>query len=92
METVVPAKSSTASLFVRALRMRPSYAAWKAAKSSVSACLMFGTRSVRDPSSFCMSIASPRFTCSWRTTAGFPSIAPYDEFMFGTDRSARTTA
>ncbi len=44
---MVPAKSSTVSLLLRARRMRSSYAAWKPAKSSVSAFLMFGTSSVR---------------------------------------------
>ncbi len=62
-DTVVPAKSSTVSLFVRARRTRSSYAAWNAAKSSVSAFFTFGTSSVRLPSDFCWSIASPRFTC-----------------------------
>ena len=92
IDTVVPVKSSTVSLLVRALRMISSYAAWKAAKSSVSAFLMFGTSNVREPSSFCMSIARPRLTCVWRTTAGLPSTTPNDEFMFGTDCSARSTA
>ena len=48
---VVPAKSSGDEL-VRCgpSRMSSSYAAQNAAKSSVSACLMFGTSSVREPS------------------------------------------
>ena len=80
---VVPAKSSGESLFVRTLRMSSSYAAKNDAKSSSSACLMFGTRSVREPSDFSWSIASPRFRCSWCTTAGLPSTTPYPEFMAG---------
>ena len=40
---VVPGKSSTVSLFVRALRMRSSYAATNRRSRCLSACLMFGT-------------------------------------------------
>ena len=53
---------------------------------------MFGTSSVRDPSSFWRSIAMPRFTWSWRTTAGLPSTNPNDEFMFGAAGNAWSTA
>ncbi len=91
-DTVVRAKSSTVSLLVRARRMRSSYAAWKPAKSNVSAFLMFGTSRVRLPSDFCWSMASPRFTCRCRTTLGVPSTIPKLAFMFGTCCSARTTA
>ena len=44
------------------------------------------------PSDFCRSIASPRFTCSWRTTLGLPSTTPKLAFSRGTARSARSTA
>ena len=80
---VVPAKSSGESLFVRTLRISSSYAAKKVAKSSSSACLMFGTRSERDPSGRSTSTASPRLRCSWCTTAGLPSTRPKPEFIAG---------
>ena len=66
--TVVPAKSSGLSLFERTLRITSSYAAQNPAKSISLAVLMLGTRSIREPSSFSTSTASPRFTRSWRTT------------------------
>ncbi len=47
---VVPAKSSTVSLLLRARRTMSSYADQNAAKSLVSAALMDGTRSWRVPS------------------------------------------
>ena len=56
---VAPAKSSGMSWLVRAFSTRPSYAAWKAAKSIVSARLMTGTTSPRLPSFRCTSTARP---------------------------------
>ena len=91
--TVTPAKSSGLSLLERTLRMRSSYAAQKPRKSSVSASLMLGTTSVREPSDFSMSTAIPRPMCSWRTTFGLPSSSMYVEFMTGSESAmARTTA
>ena len=53
IDTVVPAKSSGVSLLVRAPSDEVLVRGVEAAKSSVSACLMFGTSSVRVPSDFC---------------------------------------
>src|SRR3954466_9216484 len=89
---VVPAKSSAVSLLVRALRMRSSYAAQNREKSSVSAFLMFGTTSEREPSSFARSIARPRLTWSGDVTAGLPSVVVNARFMTGNSASARTSA
>src|SRR3954452_13001770 len=89
---VVPAKSSAVSLPVRALRMRSSYAAQNREKSSVSAFLMFGTTSEREPSSFARSIARPRLTWSGDVTAGLPSVVVNARFMTGNSASARTSA
>src|SRR3954452_12931210 len=89
---VVPAKSSAVSLPVRALRMRSSYAAQNREKSSVSAFLMFGTTSEREPSSFARSIARPRLTWSGDVTAGLPSVVVKARFMTGNSASARTSA
>ncbi len=70
--TVVPAKSSTVILLVLTFLTSSSYARTKAAKSSVSARLMFGTSSVRPPSGRFTSTARPRLTCSGRATLGLP--------------------
>jgi hypothetical protein len=89
---VVPTKSSAVSLFARARRTTSSYADQKPAKSIVSAPLMDGTSRVRDPSGFWMSIASPKFTCSGRTTEGLPSTSVKPWFISGIAASALTTA
>ena len=89
---VVPAKSSTVSLPVRALRTTSSYAVQNCRKSMASAPLMLGTRSWRVPSSLATSMARPRLTCSGRTRTGLPSSSANDSFMAGTAPSARTTA
>ena len=94
-DTVVPEKSSGVILLVWILRMRSSYASTKARKSRVSASLMHGTRSVRLPSLFSWSTASPSPTCLWWTTPGFPvpsASATNAEFSAGTSQRARTTA
>ncbi len=93
MLTVVPAKSSGASFPVETFRMSSSYAAKNPAKSSVSARLMFGTRSVRVPSLRFTSTARPRSTWSCRTASGLPSgDSRKVTFMPGTRPSACTTA
>src|SRR3954447_3578283 len=89
---VVPAKSSAVSLPVRALRIRSSYAAQKREKSTVSAFLMFGTTSEREPSSLARSTARPRLTWSGEVTAGFPSAVVKARFITGKSASARTSA
>src|SRR3954451_20952058 len=89
---VVPAKSSAVSLPVRALRIRSSYAAQKREKSTVSAFLMFGTTSEREPSSLARSTARPRLTWSGEVTAGFPSAVVKARFITGKSASARTRA
>ena len=79
--TVAPWKSSTVSLLVLALRISSSYTAEYSAKSMVSASLMTGTTSDREPSDFSMSTASPRPTCASRTRRGLPS-APSAKWLF----------
>jgi hypothetical protein len=91
-EIVVPAKSSTPSLPPRARRTTSSYAFQNCAKSSVSACLMLGTRSWRVPSGFARSIARPRLTCAGVRTAGLPSTSVYALFIAGISPSASTSA
>ena len=59
-DIVAPAKSSGISLLVRAFSTTCSYAAWKPAKSIVSAPLMTGTTSPRLPSLRVTSTARPR--------------------------------
>ena len=63
-DTVVPMKSSGEIVPLRERATRSSNAFRNAAKSSLPASLMFGTRSVREPSFFCTSIAIPRRTLS----------------------------
>ncbi len=89
---VVPAKSATVSLPVRALRTMSSYAIQNCRKSSSSADLMLGTSSCRDPSSLRTSMARPRFTCSGLITAGLPPVSVKDSFISGTAASACTVA
>ena len=89
---VVPTKSSAVSLLPRARRTTSSYADQKPAKSIVSAPLIDGTSSVRDPSGFWMSMARPKFTCSGLTTDGLPSTSVKPWFISGIAASALTTA
>ena len=72
---VVPAKSPTVSLPLRALRTVSSYAVQNWRKSIASAALMLGTSSCRDPSSLRTSMARPRLTCSGSTRTGLPSTS-----------------
>ena len=58
----------------------------------VSAPLMLGTSSWREPSSLLTSMASPRLTWSGATSTGLPSSSANESFMAGTASSARTTA
>ena len=89
---VVPAKSATSSLPDRALRTTSSYAIQNWRKSRVSAALMFGTRSCREPSAFRTSIARPRLTCSGWMSVGLPSTSAKNAFISGIALSARTIA
>ena len=89
---VVPAKSSTVSLPMRALRTTSSYALQNWRKSIASAPLMLGTSSWREPSSLLTSMASPRLTCSGAISIGLPSSSANESFMAGAASSARTTA
>ena len=91
-EMVVPWKSSTVSWPSRALRTTSSYAVQNAAKSIVSAPLMFGTRSWRVPSFFCMSIARPRLMWAGVIWLGLPSIVSKPTFISGIALSALTRA
>ena len=72
---VVPWKSSTVSLLCRALRTMSSYADQNWLKSIVSAPLMAGTSSWREPSGLVMSIARPKLMCSGWITEGLPSTS-----------------
>ena len=72
---VVPAKSSTVSLLLRAFLTMSSYAVQNRTKSSVSAALMLGTSSWREPSGFCRSMARPRLTWAGCRTTGLPSCS-----------------
>ncbi len=58
----------------------------------VSAALMLGTSSCRDPSRTVTSMARPRLTCSGVATPGFPSTRTKAWFIAGVARSACTTA
>ena len=72
-DTVVPMKSSGEIVPLRARATRSSNAFRKAAKSSLLASLMLGTSSVRVPSFFCTSTASPSRTASRWMRCGWPS-------------------
>ena len=72
-ESVVPMKSSGEIVPLRARATRSSKAATKSAKPSELAFLMFGTSSVREPSFFCTSTATPSRTSSRCTRVGWPS-------------------
>ena len=91
-EIVVPWKSSTPSLLSRALRTMSSYAVQKPAKSIVSAALMLGTSSVREPSGFGTSIARPRLMWAGVIRLGLPSTTSKPTFISGIERSALTSA
>ena len=91
-EIVVPWKSATVSLLLRALRTTSSYAVQKPAKSIDSAALIDGTSSCRVPSGFCMSIARPRLMCAGAIRFGLPSMTSYPTFISGIVRSALTSA
>ena len=69
----VPANASGSIVPFRAFATMPSKASRNSPKDSASAPLMFGTRRLREPSFFVMSIAMPRFTAALRMRAGFPS-------------------
>src|SRR3954451_13429343 len=91
-EIVVPWKSSTPRAAMRALRTTSSYAVQNAAKSIVSAPLMFGTSSCRVPSFFCMSIARPRLIWAGVIWLGLPSMVSKPTFISGIALSALTRA
>ena len=82
-EIVVPSKSETCSLLVRARVMTSSEAATNSRKVIFSAPLTFGTRSVREPSDFATSTARPKRISSRRTRAGSPPTASNASFMAG---------
>jgi hypothetical protein len=92
--TLPPAKSSGLSLFDRTLRIISSYEPQKPRKSWVSASRITGTSSVRLPSDFSTSTASPRLTCWWRTIRGLPTASVVNvEPITGMESAiARTTA
>src|SRR4051812_19332219 len=90
--TVVPWKSVTASLLLRALRTSSSYAVQKCAKSMVSAALMDGTSSCRVPSGRGRSIARPRLMWAGVIRLGLPSTVSNPTFISGIARSALTSA
>jgi hypothetical protein len=90
--TVVPVMSSGDRRFSFTRWTSDSYAARNPAKSTVSAFRMFGTTSVREPSSFLTSTARPRLTCSCCETPGPPLTSAYARLMAGESASARTTA
>ena len=54
--------------------------------------LMLGTTSVREPSSFFRSMASPRFTAPGSTRVGLPSALVYELFISGTAVNAFSSA
>ncbi len=91
-EIVVPSKSGTLILPVRARRTTSSAAATNSAKLILSAPFTFGTSSVRDPSDFGTSTARPNRTSSRRTRAGSPLEPSNASFMPGKDLSARMRA
>jgi hypothetical protein len=69
-----------------------SKAARNSAKPSFPAALMFGTSSVREPSFFCTSTATPSRTSSRWIRCGLPSSSAYASFMRGKVSSARRIA
>ena len=89
---MVPWKSSTVSLFWRALRTTSSYIATNWAKSSSSVCLMLGTTSWRLPSGLARSMAMPRLTCAGLRRTGLPSTSAKAAFISGIRPTASTTA
>ena len=89
---VVPWKSSTASLLLRALRTTSSYAVQKCVKSIASVDLMLGTSSVRLPSGLAKSIARPRLMCAGVIRVGLPSRSPKPLFIDGIRARALTIA
>ena len=88
----VPANASSSIVPFRAFATMPSNASRNSAKDSFSALLTFGTRRLRVPSFFVMSIAMPRFTAALRIRAGLPPASPYASFIPGCFSSARTIA
>ena len=91
-EIVVPSKSETLILPVRARVTTSSAAAANSAKFIRSAPLTLGTRSEREPSAFGTSTARPNRTSSRRTRAGSPLEPSKASFMEGKDLSAWITA
>ncbi len=88
----VPANASSSIVPFRAFATMPSKASRNSPKDSFSAPLTFGTRRLRVPSFFVMSIAMPRFTAALRMRAGLPPASPYASFIPGCFSSARTIA
>ena len=91
-EIVVPAKSATVSLPLRALRTTSSYALQNVAKSIDSAALIEGTSSWRLPSGLATSIARPTLMCGGVTSVGLPSTTSNERFISGRSRTALTSA
>src|SRR5665647_3370111 len=90
--SVVPWKSSTVSLLLRALRTMSSYAVQKCVKSMASVDLMLGTSSVRVPSGLAVSMARPRLRCAGVIRTGLPSCSPKPVFICGMSATAVTIA
>ena len=91
-EMLAPTRSSAPSVFVRAFSTSASYAETKAANGIRPASEITGTISVREPSRFSTSTASPRFTCPSRTRWGFPSISAKWSAITGISCAARAIA
>ncbi len=91
-EIVVPWKSATVSLPLRALRTTSSYAVQNWRKSIWSAPLMFGTRSWRLPSLLRRSMARPRLMWCGIARTGLPSSSANAAFISGSCFTAWTTA
>ena len=91
-EIEVPANASGSIVPFRAFATSVSNAARNSPNAIVSAPLMFGTRRLREPSFFVMSIAIPRFTDGFRMRAGLPSTSPNASFIPGCFSRARTIA
>ena len=82
-EIVVPSKSATSSVLLRALRTMSLYVRRNCAKSVAFARFTFGTTSERVPSLRSTSMARPRFTSSRSMRVGCPSCCANAEFMRG---------
>ncbi len=91
-EIVVPSKSDSLSLPVRARVTTSSAAATSSAKVIIPAPRTFGTRRVREPSAFETSTARPKRTSSRRTRAASPLEPSNASFMPGYASRARRIA